>query len=87
MSKQGFTATFSTEDLEAVKEMVNAAQQRALSYVTESHDDLKRAQEMYEGAVLHCVELGCGPSAIGQAAGLSESTIRSFIRRRRKDAA
>lgn len=67
----------------AAHKLVVSARNHALTCIERESRELRKAQQRYEGAVLHAVDLGCGSSAIGRAAGLSEAAIRGFVRRRR----
>ena len=81
---QGRTAVRINVEVPMARRLLEAQQHSALLDVGLAAVGLRMAQTAYENAVLTASDLGCGSSAIGKAADLNESTIRGFLRRRRK---
>lgn len=57
----------------------------ALTRTVRAYDKLRKAQSAYEEAVLTAHALGLGATAIARELGVSETAVRTFVKRR-KDA-
>lgn len=66
-------------------DLLSKEREKALARVAGAHLKLCAAREEYAQAVMEADQLGIGPSEIARNIGLSETAIRSFIKRRKAE--
>lgn len=62
--------------------MLEVEREVSLKRVIKAHRKLRSAQDDYEEAVLSAVALGLGATTIAREIGVSETAVRTYVKRR-----